>query len=234
MRVGAVCAVLADGGAFFVADLADDIARWLGRVFCGAVDARFVDAAAAAGFVERAVGGYARGVPDHLTDWVRVREGVWEDAEETRFECGEDLGVGDSPSQSAGCGRGRIIAHAEEVRGGADEDAMGTLELVASAEADAAVDFRVGRDRVFDVGRLRQGVAVLGDHDIEDRRPHCLLEVRVERAHVEVDGVRLNVGGCITNLDRLALALERDEARVLESLDEVAGFRKKNLEISVF
>jgi len=68
VRVAAVFAVLADGGAFLDADLADDVARWLGRVLPGASAARLVDAAAAAELVERALGGFARGVPDHLAE----------------------------------------------------------------------------------------------------------------------------------------------------------------------
>ena len=69
VRVGAVLAVLAVGAAFLDADLADDVAWWLGRVRLRAHDACRVHAAAATRFVEGArLGGRADRLPDHLPE----------------------------------------------------------------------------------------------------------------------------------------------------------------------
>ena len=67
VRVGAVLAVLAVGAAFLDADLADDVAWWLGRVRLRAHDASLENATAAAGLVERAwLGGHVCRLLDHL------------------------------------------------------------------------------------------------------------------------------------------------------------------------
>ena len=89
---------------------------------------------------------------------------------------GSHLVICDALAAGRGCTRVRVIAHADELGRCVDVNAVGTLELVAVAEADAAVDLLVRRNRVFEEGGFRGGVARLGDEDREDRWPSCVIE----------------------------------------------------------
>ena len=62
---------------------------------------------------------------------------------------GSHLVICDALAAGRGCTRVRVIAHADELGRCVDVNAVGTLELVAVAEANAAVDLLVRRNRVI-------------------------------------------------------------------------------------